>query len=101
MASKISIPNNRIRDFCHRNHIRKLALFGSVLREEFGPESDIDVLVDFEPDAGVGFFELHDMEVELSGMLGGRKVDILTPDSLSRYFRGDVLSVAEVQYVKE
>jgi len=66
MPSKIAIPQEKVRDFCHRNHIRKLSLFGSVLRDDFGSESDIDVLVEFEPGAGVGFFELYDMEKELS-----------------------------------
>ncbi len=100
MANNFMIPKDKIKDFCHRNHIRKLALFGSVLREDFGPDSDIDVLVEFEPDAGVGFFELYDMEQELSYLLGGRKVDLSTPKCLSKYFRDKVLSEAEVHYAK-
>jgi uncharacterized protein len=98
MASKITVPQDKIREFCNRHHIRKLALFGSVLRDDFGPESDIDVLVELEPDAGVGFFELYDMEEELSHLFGGRKVEIMTPLSLSKYFRDSVLRSAEVQY---
>jgi hypothetical protein len=100
MASKIVLPKEKIRDFCNRNHIRKLALFGSVLRDDFGPESDVDVLVEFEPEAGVGYFELYEMEEELSRLIEGRRVEITTPSSLSKYFRKEVLSDAEVQYVK-
>ena len=100
MPSKIAVPQEKVRDFCNRNHIQKLALFGSVLRDDFGLESDIDVLVEFEPGAGVGFFELYDMEIELSNMFGGRKVEITTPRSLSKYFRNSVLKNAEVQYAR-
>jgi predicted nucleotidyltransferase len=100
MPSKIIIPQEKVRDFCHRNHIQKLALFGSVLRDDFGSESDIDVLVEFEPGAGVGFFELYDMEEEFSRLFGGRKVEITTPRSLSKYFRDSVLKNAEVQYAR-
>jgi hypothetical protein len=100
MPSKIIAPQDEIREFCDRNHIRKLALFGSVLRDDFGPESDIDVLVEFEPGAGVGFFELYDMEQELSRLFGGGKVDIMTPPSLSKYFQDSVLRKAEVQYAR-
>lgn len=100
MANSITIPKDKISDFCRRKHIHKLALFGSVLRDDFRPDSDIDVLVEFEPDARVGFFELYDMEEELSGMLGGRRVDLNTPKCLSKYFRDAVLAEAEVQYVK-
>lgn len=83
-----------------RNKIRRLALFGSVLRDDFGPESDIDVLVDFEPQAQVGFFELYDMESELSLFFGGRKVEMITSKFLSKYFREEVMNNAEVQYAK-
>ena len=100
MPSKIVIPKDKVRDFCHRNHIQKFALFGSVLRDDFGSESDIDVLVEFKPGAGVGFFELYDMEKELSRMFGGRKVEITTPRSLSKYFRDSVLKNAEIQYAR-
>jgi len=100
MAENFLIPKDKIEAFCRRNHIRKLAFFGSVLREDLSPDSDIDVLVEFEPDAGVGFFELYDMEQELSSLLGGRKVDLSTPKCLSKYFRDKVLSEAEVHYAK-
>ena len=97
---KIEVPQDKIADFCRRHHIRKLSLFGSVLRDDFGPESDIDVLVEFEPEHVPGFIRLAGMEFELAGILGGRKVDMNTPNSLSRYFRRKVLEEAQVQYVR-
>lgn len=101
MHSSITIPKDRLADFCRRYRIRRLSLFGSVLREDFGPESDIDVLVEFERDAKIGFLKLYDLEQELSRILGGRKVDLSTPSSLSKYFRDEVLAEAEPQYVQE
>jgi len=95
----MALRKGEIAEFCARHRVRKLSLFGSVLRDDFGPESDIDVLAEFEPNAGVGFFELFAMERELSEMLGGRRVEIHTPNSLSKYFRDEVLAEAEVQYV--
>ena len=100
MNNKIEVPKGKIANFCQRNHIRRLALFGSVLRDDFGPESDVDVLVEFEPGARVGFFKLYDLEQELSQILGGYKVEINAPKSLSKYFRDQVLEEAEVQYVQ-
>ena len=102
MSSKVPrIPQDRLTGFCRRHHIRKLSLFGSVLRDDFGPDSDVDVLVEFEPDHVPGFFGLFDMEEELSSILDGRKVDLRTPQDLSRYFRDEVLASAEVQYAQE
>ena len=92
---------DRIAEFCERNHILKLCLFGSVLREDFRPESDVDVLVEFEPGHVPGFFRLFDLEKELSPLFGGRKVDLRTPQDLSRYFRDQVVAQAEVQYARE
>ena len=77
-----------------------MAFFGSVLRADFGPESDIDVLVEFEPAHVPGLFGIARMERELSTLFGGRKVDLRTPEDLSRYFRDDVLKEAEVQYAQ-
>ena len=94
----IKIANDRVVDFCRRHHIKRLSLFGSALRDDFGPESDIDVLVEFEAGKTPSFFRLFDMEDELSAMLEGRKVDIRTPEDLGRYFRERVLSEALVQY---
>src|SRR5690242_9728051 len=94
----ITIPGDRVAAFCRRHHVRKLALFGSVLRPDFGPESDIDVLVEFDPEYPVGLIRLAGMEQELSEILG-RKVDLNTSGFLSPYFRDQVLSEAQVQYV--
>ncbi len=92
----LEMPRQQIAGFCHRHHIRKLALFGSVLRPDFGPESDVDVLVEFEQGhvPGLAFFT---MQEELSVLLG-RKVDLNTPAGLSRYFREKVLREAETLY---
>ena len=93
----ISIPTHQLADFCRRNHITRLALFGSVLREDFRPESDVDVLVEFEPGKtpGLAFFRMQD---DLSKLLG-RRVDLNTPQCLSRYFRDEVLREARTVYV--
>jgi predicted nucleotidyltransferase len=95
--SRVAIDREMLAGFCRRNHIRRLALFGSVLRDDFRADSDVDVLVEFEPEhvPGLRFFGL---EKELSELLG-RKVDLNTPGFLSPYFRGRVLAEAEVQYV--
>ena len=95
--ARIDIPKEKIAEFCRRNHIRRLALFGSVLRDDFGPDSDVDVLVEFEPGTRVGLLRLAGMEIELGEMLE-RKVDLNTPGFLSKYFRDRVLSEAEVHY---
>lgn len=102
MASKtrIEIPRQRLAEFCRRHHIRRLSLFGSVLGEGFGPASDVDVLVEFEADKVPGLFRLAGLEMELSELLGGRKVDMNTPNCLSPYFRDQVLAEAEEQYVR-
>jgi len=99
MGSNIAVPHERLEEFCRRNRIRKLSFFGSVLRPDFGSESDVDVLVEFESGAIVGFFKLYDIEQELSRILDGRRVDLHTPGGLSRYIRDRVLAQAEVQYV--
>ena len=92
----ISVPQEQIESFCQKNHIRKLAFFGSVLREDFKPDSDIDVLVEFEPGhvPGFAFFGLQE---ELAQLLG-HPVDLHTPNFLSPYFRDEVLADAQVQY---
>lgn len=98
VRARIDIPRERIADFCRRNHIRRLALFGSVLRDDFTPASDIDVLVEFEPGKtpGFAFFRMQD---ELSQLLG-RRADLRTPQELSKYFRDEVLAEAEELYVE-
>jgi len=100
MNKQISTQKDKIAEFCKKHHIQRLAIFGSSLRNDFGPESDIDILVDFEPGRTPGFFKLFEMEEELSFLFGGRKVDLRTPQDLSRYFRKKVVERAEVQYVR-
>ena len=97
MSSRPEIPKEKIAAFCRKHHIRKLALFGSVLREDFRYESDVDVLVEFEPGhvPGLAFFS---MEEELTEILG-HKVELHTPQFLSRHFRDRVMADAEIQYV--
>jgi predicted nucleotidyltransferase len=95
--TKINIPKNRIVEFCKRNQIRRLSLFGSVLREDFGPASDVDVLVEFEPGARVGLIRLSGLEIELGDIIG-RKVDLNTPGFLSKYYRDQILAEVDVQY---
>lgn len=97
LEDRISIPRAGLDEFCRRNHVRKLAFFGSVLRNDFRPESDVDVLVWFDPDERIGYPQIIEMEAELSRMLG-RKVDLRTPEELSRYFRDDVVRKAEVLF---
>jgi len=96
-ALPVAIPDAFLKDFCERNHMRKLSLFGSVLTPRFGPESDIDVLVEFDPAHLPGFLTLAGMEIELSEKLG-RRVDIRTAEDLSRYFRAEVVASARPQY---
>jgi predicted nucleotidyltransferase len=93
----VRIPQQTVAAFCQRNHIRKLSLFGSVLTERFREESDIDVLVEFEPGRGPGLLGIAGMEIELAGLLG-RKVDLRTPGDLSRHFRDEVVASAVPQY---
>ncbi len=100
MNKNFKIDKDKLSDFCRHHHIRRLAIFGSALRGGFGPESDVDVLVDFMPGHTPGFFRLFEMEDELSCLFGGHKVDMRTPEDLSRYFRDKVVATAEVQYVQ-
>ncbi len=96
--AQISIDKASLAKFCKANHIRKLALFGSVLRDDFGPDSDVDLLVEFEPGHVPGLFGISHMELELSPIFGGRKVDLRTAGDLSRYFRDQVVATAEGIY---
>ncbi len=92
------IPKAKLAEFCQRHHVRKLALFGSVLREDFRRTSDVDVLIEFEPGKTHGLLGMAALELELSALIG-RKVDLRTPAELSRYFRDEVVKTSEVQYV--
>lgn len=93
----IDIPTAALERFCRKHRIRRMALFGSVLREDFSSDSDVDVLVDFEPGARVGLIRFAGMENELSELLN-RRVDLHTPNSLSAHLREEVLSEAESIY---
>jgi len=99
MNKNLIIPKEKIAAFCRKWKIAEFSLFGSVLREDFGPDSDVDVLVEFEADHVPGFFALAHMERELS-VLFERKADLRTPEDLSRLFRDEVIRRAEVQYVQ-
>ena len=94
----IAIPEQQLAAFCQQNNIYSLSIFGSALRPDFNEDSDIDILVEFKPDHTPGLFTIARMEGELSEMLGGRKVDLRTPNDLSRYFRQQVIEDAEIQY---
>ncbi len=99
VLENIDIPLDELIAFCQSRPIRKLYLFGSVLRTDFTPKSDIDVLVEFTPGAAIGFIELFGMQEELTDLLG-RQVDLLTPGALSQYFRQQVIEQAKVLYEK-
>jgi len=96
--NNVEISQDQMADFCRRHHIRRLALFGSVLRDDFQLDSDVDVLVEFEAGHSPGF-AFFSMEEELSKLLG-RKAELHTPNFLSRYFRDKVQAEAETQYAK-
>ncbi len=99
MDLPIQIDHEELAEFCRRNHIRRLALFGSVLTDRFGPQSDVDMLVEYRAGAKVGLLDMAGQEIELTEMVG-RKVDLRTPEDLSRYFRDKVLATAVVQYAE-
>ncbi len=99
-AARITVPKNAIQEFCATNRIHRLSLFGSVITERFRPDSDVDMLVEFEPDSGTTYLDLARMERELSDLLG-RQVDLRTPMELSRYFRDEVIAGAAVQYERK
>ena len=93
----VEIPQETIAEFCRRHNIHRLALFGSILRNDFGPNSDVDVLVEFEPGHVPGLIRMAGLEIELSEIFG-RKVDLRTAAELNRYFRDEVMHEAEVLY---
>ena len=95
---RVRIPSKKIAELCQRHHIRRLAFFGSVLRDDFGPDSDIDVLIEFEEGhtPGLVFIDIQD---ELSKLLGGRKVDLVTPKFLNHRIKDRIMKEARVAYV--
>jgi predicted nucleotidyltransferase len=96
----IELPIAEIQAYCETQPIQRLSLFGSVLRADYSPKSDVDILVEFLPNARVGYFKLGEIQ-EVLEQLVGREVDLLTPNALSEHFRQDVLDVAQVIYEKE
>ena len=96
--TKLNLPEKKITEFCKKNSIVNLSLFGSVLREDFRIDGDLDFLAEFKPGKVPGLIKLCRMQRELSELLNGRKVDLRTPQALSKYFRDDVLAQAAVQY---
>lgn len=99
MRAQVPVDREKLANFCRRHHIRMLAFFGSVLRDDFRPNSDVDVLVEFEPGRTPGF-AIMDIEEELSQLLGGRKIDLVSEKYLNPRLRGPVLASAEVQYAQ-
>jgi len=97
----VEVPQAELSEFCRRNRIRKLALYGSVLTDRFSEASDVDVLVEFEPGHRIGYLGMAALERQLSVLLGARKIDLRTPSELSPYFRDQVLATAAVQYERE
>jgi hypothetical protein len=100
MNPRLNLDAATLARFCEQHHIRRLALFGSVLKGTDRPNSDVDLLVEFESDGVPGLFGIAAMEQELSDLLGGRKVDLRTAQDLSRYFRDEVVRTAQVQYAR-
>ncbi|HUS40684.1 MAG: nucleotidyltransferase family protein [Pirellulales bacterium] len=99
MLKNIPANEQQIADFCRRHHICKLAFFGSVLRDDFGPDSDVDVLVEFEPGHTPGL-EVYDIEQELSRLCGGRRIDMVNPKYINRWMKDEVLNTAEPAYAQ-
>ena len=97
---KSKLPEEKINNFCKKHNIKKMSLFGSALRDDLTEDSDIDILVEFDKSNIPSFFDLYDIEQELSEFFNGRKVDLRTPNDLSKYFREEVLEEAEVLYIE-
>ena len=100
MTSRLAIDRRRLAEFCRSHHVRKLALFGSVLRDDFRPDSDIDLLVEFEEGHAPGLIGFCQFEAELAPLFGDRRLDLVTPDFLNRRIRDRVIAEAEVAYAK-
>lgn len=98
MNHRIPISPDALAAYCKRHHIRRLALFGSFAKGQRRPDSDIDLLVEFDPGYEPGLIGLAEIEIELSELLGGMRVDLRTPRDLSRYFRDEIMATAEIQY---
>jgi uncharacterized protein len=99
LQSRLGVDQDQLAELCRRHGVTKLALFGSILREDFGPESDVDVIVEFEPGTRVSYFTLGGLQQDLSDLFG-RHVDVKTPTTLSRYVAGQVLESSEPIYIR-
>jgi len=100
MPARIAVDSSSLSEFCRRYHILKLALFGSVLRADFRPDSDVDVLVEFDPSHRPGMVRFHEIEQELSNLHAGHRVDLVSPRFLNHRIRDQVLAEAEVQFAE-
>ena len=100
MPAQIQPEVERLTEFCRRHHIRRLSVCGSVLREDFRPDSDIDILIEFDPDRRPGMVGLHEVEGELSELYGGHRIDLLNPKYLNRRIRDRLLREAEVLFAE-
>ena len=100
MKGRLPIEHSALDAFCRLHHIRRLSLFGSILAGTARPDSDVDLLVEFEPGRKPGLLGMAMLEEELSALMGGRRVDLRTPQDLSRYFRDEVIRGAEVQFAQ-
>jgi len=100
MPAQIQPGAERLAEFCRRHHIRRLSVVGSVLREDFRPDSDIDILIEFDPDGRPGMVGLHQVEEELSELYGGHRIDLLNPKYLNRRIRDRLLQEAEVLFAE-
>lgn len=100
MLLQISVDRDRLASICRRYHVRRLAAFGSVLREDFGPDSDVDLLIEFDPEQVPGMVAMHELERELSALWTGRRVDIVNPKYLNHRIRDRVLAEAQLQYAE-
>jgi uncharacterized protein len=96
-TTKFDLPIQHLKHFAERHPVQRLAVFGSVLREDFSAASDVDILIEFKPDASIGFFKMYDLEQELTQIIG-RQVDLRTPNELSQHFRDAVIGEALLIY---
>lgn len=97
--ARVQVSEDRLAEFCRTNRIQQLSLFGSVLRDDFTPDSDVDVLVEFKPGTRIGLIQLGRLELEL-GKIFGRKVDLNTPGFISKYFRSEIMAEREIRYAE-
>ena len=100
MNAALQLDRDRLARVCRQHHVRKLAVFGSALRDDLPPDSDVDLLIEFEAGAHPGMVGLHELELQLSTVFGGRKIDMVNPKYLNRWIRDQVVTEAEVQFAE-